>query len=154
MKLNAASVLLENGRAHDIALVCDGQTRSYEQLREAVARAAGAWRARGLLPGERVAVQLPHGFAWVEALLGCSWAGGVAVGVNPRLSETEWKAMLDAADFRFILADSRADTPAPYGERVVPLEEWQVEREAAEAIEPMPCEPTQPAVWVHSSGTS
>ncbi len=154
MKLNAASVLLENGRARDVALVCDGQTRSYEQLRESVARAAGAWRARGLLPGERVAVQLPDGFAWVEAFLGCIWAGGVAVGVNPRLSEPEWKAMLDAADFRFILADSNAETPAPYRERVIPLEQWLSEQEAASAVDPMPCDPTQPAIWVHSSGTS
>ncbi|HEY0879658.1 MAG TPA: AMP-binding protein [Zeimonas sp.] len=154
MRFNAASVLLENGRAQDVALVCDGQTRSYAQLRESVARAAGVWRARGLLPGERVAVQLPDGFAWVEAFLGCIWAGGVAVGVNPRLSETEWKAMLDAADFRFVLAESRSETPAPYRERVIPLEEWLVEHEAAHAIEPMPCEATQPAVWVHSSGTS
>ncbi len=154
MKRNAASVLLERGRADDPALVCDGHTRSYAQLRDSVARAAGAWVRRGLQPGERVAVQLPDGFAWVDAFLGCIWAGGVGVGVNPRLSEAEWKAMLEAADFRFILAQTRADTPPPWSERVVVLDEWLGEQEAASAIAPVPCEPTQPAVWVHSSGTS
>jgi len=154
MKCNAASVLLENGREHDIALVCDGQTRSYGQLRDSVARAAGAWLARGLQPGERVAVQLADGFAWVDAFLGCIWAGGVAVGVNPRLSEAEWTAMLDAAGFRFVLAESRMHTPEPWRACVVRLEEWLVEQEHSAAVAPLACEPTQPAVWVHSSGTS
>ncbi len=99
-------------------------------------------------------MQLPDGFAWVDAFLGCIWAGGVAVGVNPRLSEAEWTAMLDAAGFRFVLAESRAPTPERYRESVVTLDEWLLEHERSTPIQPMPCEPTQPAVWVHSSGTS
>ncbi|HLT27702.1 MAG TPA: AMP-binding protein [Zeimonas sp.] len=154
MTLNAASVLLANGNDDDVALVCGTQTRSYGELREAVARAAGAWHARGLRPGERVAVQIPDGFAWVESFLGCIAAGGVAVGVNPRLPSAEWQSMLETADFRFVLAESRAETPAPYRERVIALEEWLVEHADAEPRDAMPCEPTQPAVWVHSSGTS
>lgn len=154
MKLNAASVLLQNGQADDVALVCGTQTRNFGQLRDSVARAAGAWRARGLAPGDRIAIQLPDGFAWVDAFLGCIWAGGVAVGVNPRLSEPEWNAILDAADFRFILAESNRETPPPYRERVVPVEEWLAGHARSEAIEPLLCEPTHPAIWVHSSGTS
>lgn len=154
MKLNAAATLLENGHANDVALVCADRTLRYAQLRQSVARAAGAWRARGVRPGDRIAIRLPDGIAWVESFLGCIWAGGVAVGVNPRLSGAEWSAILEAADFRFILDESRGDTPAPWRERVVALEEWNVEHARAEAIEPVPMEPTQPAIWVHSSGTS
>lgn len=154
MTMNAAAILLGNGGADSVALVCGSRTRTYAQLRDSVARAAGAWRARGLRTGDRVAIQVLDGFPWVDAFLGVIWAGGVAVGVNPRLSSTEWQNILDAADFRFLLAESAEPTPEPYRERVVTLDEWLVDQQRAEPIAPEPMEPTQPAVWVHSSGTS
>lgn len=152
--MNAASVLLENGKPDDIALVCQDESRTYAQLRDSVARAAAVWRARGLQPGDRVAVQLLDGLPWVDAFLGCIWAGGVAVGVNPRLSGPEWLAILEAADFRFILAGTNAETPAPWHERVILLEPWLGEQAKAEPVEALPRQPDDPAVWVHSSGTS
>ncbi|MBI5720552.1 MAG: AMP-binding protein [Burkholderiales bacterium] len=79
---------------------------SYGELRERVARAGAAWRARGLAPGEPVAVKLPDGIEWVVAWLGVLWAGGVAVGVNPRVPAAEWQAMLDEARFAFVVVES------------------------------------------------
>src|SRR5690606_1145791 len=144
---------LANGNDDDVALVCGTQPRSYGELREAVARAAGAWHARGLRPGERVAVQIPDGFAWVESFLGCIAAGGVAVGVNPRLPSAEWQSMLETADFRFVLAESRAETPAPHRERVIALVERLVEHPDAEPPDAMAWAPTLPPVRAHSPRT-
>ena len=97
MAMNAAEVLLARGRAGAFAIVCGGGRVTYGELQDAVARAAADWRRRGLAPGDRVAVKLPDGIAWVTAFLGAIWAGGVAVGVNPRLAAIEWATILGEA---------------------------------------------------------
>ena len=65
--MNLAVSLLERGRDDAVALVADGVAATYADLREAVARAAGAWRALGVAPGERVAITLADDSAWVAA---------------------------------------------------------------------------------------
>ena len=152
--MNAAAVLLARGDATHTALACGAQVVTYADLRDRVARAAAAWRRRGLAPGERVAIKLPDGVPWVTAFLGAMWAGGVAVGVNPRVPDDEWRAILGAADFRFILAEARDDTPPPYRDRVVALDDWQADAAAAPPMPPEPMDREAPAMWAHSSGTS
>jgi 4-hydroxybenzoyl-CoA reductase subunit beta len=152
--LNAAAVLLVNGDAQRTALVCGTEQMTYGALRDATARAASAWRKLGLARGDRVAIKLSDSSAWVRAFLGTIWAGGVAVAVNPRVPGIEWHAILDNAGFRFILAESPLDTPPPFRERVIIVDDWL--RDAAEAM-PMPPEmmdENEPAFWSHSSGTS
>ncbi|HKU86643.1 MAG TPA: AMP-binding protein [Casimicrobiaceae bacterium] len=151
---NAAHVLLAGHADDRVALVCGKAQLTRGELRDQVARAAAAWRARGIGRGERVAVKLPDGIDWIVAYLGAIWAGGVAVGVNPRVPPVEWRAILDAAGFRFILAEPGDDTPAPWSAEVVTLDAWHSElvQAAPCGVEPMGSE--EPALWVHSSGTS
>ena len=87
---------------------------TYSELSGAVARAASAWRKRGLARGDRVAIKLSDGSAWVRAFLGTIWAGGVAVAINPRVPGVEWHAILDNAGFRFILAEYAPGHTAPF----------------------------------------
>ena len=117
--INAAAVLLGGDDPQRTAIVCDGGRLTYGELQDAVARAAADWQRRGLAPGDRVAVKLPDGIAWVTAFLGAIWAGGVAVGVNPRLAATEWATILGEGGFRWILAESRDGTLATYHDKVV-----------------------------------
>ena len=154
MTMNAAAVLLAGGDDAQQALVCGGQSLARGALRQAVARAAGAWRTRGLVRGDRVAVKLADGIDWVVAYLGVIWAGGVAVGVNPRVPAEEWRAILGAADFRYVLAEGAGDREVPLHSYQVTLEGWQRETARAEAIAPHPMDAEEPALWVHSSGTS
>lgn len=151
---NGAAWLLHGHPDDDIALACDGERMSYGQLRDRVARAATVWLARGLRPGERVAVKLPDGFDWVVTWLGAIWAGGVAVGVNPRIPAPEWRYILDEAGFDVIVAESNADTPPPWRDRVIDLAEGRRAVAAASPTAPLSVHPETPAFWVHSSGTS
>ena len=105
------------------ALVCGTERVTYGELRDRV-RAPLRCCAGAESAGERVAVKLPDGIAWVGAFLGTIWAGGIAVAVNPRIPADEWHAILGDAGFRCILAESRDDTPPQYRDRVVPLDEW------------------------------
>ena len=123
--MNAAAVLLADHDARRIALCCGAENMSYGALRDSVARAGSVWRSRGVGPGDRVAIKLPDGFDWVSAFLGTIWAGGVAVAVNPRIPEAEWQYILDEAGFSAILAESRDDTPSPWRERVMLLDDWR-----------------------------
>ncbi len=154
MAINAADVLLAQGEPDRIALACGDARATYAELRDAVARAAGDWRRRGLAPGDRVAVKLPDGIPWVTAFLGAIWAGGVAVGVNPRLAATEWETILQDARFRWILAESRDGTLATWHDRIVELDEWIRAQRAAVPVPPLGQDEAAPAFWGHSSGTS
>jgi acyl-coenzyme A synthetase/AMP-(fatty) acid ligase len=152
--MNAAAVVLAGLDDARIALECGTARMTRGELRDAVARAASAWRGKGLERGERVAVKLPDGVDWVVAYLGAIWAGGVAVGVNPRVPDTEWRAILDAAGFRFILADGDDAVPPPWSERVVALDEWRQALSVAGPCAAFPMRREDPMLWVHSSGTS
>ena len=154
MSMNAAQVLLADHDAGRLAFVCGSESLRRGELRDAVARAGAAWRARGLRRGERVAVKLPDGIDWIVAYLGVIWSGGVAVGVNPRVPANEWRAILEAAGFRFILAEAADDTPAPWSGARVFRDDWRSALAQATPCDAEPMTPEDPALWVHSSGTS
>src|SRR4051794_6746093 len=77
----------------------DGPEATYAELWERARRIAGGLRARGVQPGDRVAVRLPNGLAWVLAFWGSHLAGAVVVPLNTRLAK---------AEVEFVLADSGA----------------------------------------------
>jgi len=152
--MNAAAVLLAGKDPTHCALECGNQRISYGELTERVARAAGLWQAKGVRPGDRVAIKLPDGIDWVIAYLGTIWAGAVAVAVNPQVPAAEWQYILDEAGFNLILAESAAGTPAPWDARVVLLEEGRREITATAPIEPVALPEDAPVLWSHSSGTT
>jgi acyl-coenzyme A synthetase/AMP-(fatty) acid ligase len=154
MRMNAAEVLLAGGDDAAVAIVCAGASRRRGELRVEVARAAAVWRARGLARGERVAIKLADGIDWVVAYLSVIWAGGVAVGVNPRVPADEWRAILAAADFRFILGQEVEDTTTASASQRVDLVAWRDELAAATPELPSAMADDEPALWVHSAGTS
>lgn len=151
---NAAARLLAASEPDRVALVCGDQQLTYGELRTRVAQAAAVWQARGLRPRDRVAIKLPDGIDWVVAYLGTLWAGGVAVGVNPQIPAPEWHYILEEAGFNVILAESTQDTPAPWCDRVILVDEGRRAVAAAAPVPPHEGSGDEPAFWVHSSGTS
>ena len=154
MQLNAAQALIGGHDGQRLALVCGEQQVRYADLRDQVARAAALWRRRGLGAGDRVAILLPDGIDWVLAFLGTIWAGGVAVGVNPRIPADEWAFVLAESRFRFILAGSADAVPSAYRSRFVPLADWQAELVTARPIPALRLQQHSPAFWTSSSGTT
>lgn len=152
--MNAAAILLQSGESQHAALVTDAESVNYGTLRDATARAASAWRRRGLGRGERVAIKLPDGYPWVTVFLGTIWTGGVAVPVNARIADEEWRTILNQRPFRFIVAESRDDAPPEYRDLIVTLDEWLHDAGSAAPIAPEVVDPEAPAFWLHSSGTS
>jgi long-chain acyl-CoA synthetase len=71
------------------ALRVNGQGVTYAQLHAMAARLAGALRANGIQPGDRVAVILPNVPAFPVVYWGILLAGGIVVPMNPLLKAGE-----------------------------------------------------------------
>src|SRR5581483_1696533 len=85
----------------------DGEGTSYGALADRVARAAGALRALGVEPGDRVAVLETNTPAVLEALYAATSLGAVCVPLNYRAHPRELAAMLAVAAPRLLLAGDR-----------------------------------------------
>jgi long-chain acyl-CoA synthetase len=88
---NLANMLTETASRHGdrIALKLDGTELSYKKLEEASARAAGLLRAKGIEPGDRVAVMLPNVPYFAILYFGILRVGAVVVPLNPRYGHSE-----------------------------------------------------------------
>ncbi len=87
------------------ATVCGARRRSFRQVRERVARAAGALRALGVQPGDRVGVLATNSDRYLEAYMAIPWAGAAVNPVNIRWSAAEIAWSLDDCDTRVLLVD-------------------------------------------------
>jgi benzoate-CoA ligase len=107
--MNAADQLLGEGALarHGArnALVCAGRTLSYAGLAADTARAANALRALGVRPGERVLLLLRDTPEFVAAWLGAVHAGAVAVALNSKLGEADYRHMIADSQARMLIAD-------------------------------------------------
>ena len=81
------------------ALICADSQVTYRELAEAVRRASAALVAHGVKPGERVLILMRDTPEFAACWLGALRAGAVAVALNSKLTE---------AEYRHILTDSRA----------------------------------------------
>ena len=98
--------LLEE-RAHthegDAALTYGGDTRSYAELWDTVARFAVGLAELGVRRDDRVAVFLEKRLETVESICGVSAAGGVFVPINPLLKPQQVAYILDNCGVRVLV---------------------------------------------------
>jgi HIP---CoA ligase len=74
----------------DAEAIADGETHlSYSDLLDRVRTVARALIARGIEPGDRVALWAPNTYHWVIAALATHYAGAVLVPINTRYTGTE-----------------------------------------------------------------
>lgn len=86
------------------ALVGRGETLTFERLDHEADRAARAFLASGLEPGERVAVWAPNMWEWVAAAVGAQRVGGVLVPLNTRLRGGEVADIVRRARVRCLVS--------------------------------------------------
>ena len=79
------------------ALEVPGATVTYAELLARARTVAAALEAAGVERGDRVALALPAGVAFVETLHGCLLLGAAAMPVDLRLAEAERAALLERA---------------------------------------------------------
>ncbi|MFU8814708.1 MAG: acyl-CoA synthetase [Pseudomonadales bacterium] len=94
------------------ALLGDGCALTWRAFAERVARLAGVLRARGLEPGDRVAMLAGNSPRYVEFYFASLWAGAVMVPVNVRWALPEKAHCLNDCGARLLLAEGAAHADA------------------------------------------
>jgi long-chain acyl-CoA synthetase len=163
---NLASLLVRTARCWPrlpAVAVGDRMLADYETLAANVARRAGAMRAAGLVPGDRVALVSRNVPAYVETLFTCWWAGLVAVPVNAKLHPAELAYILEHSGARWAFVDAawetaldaQATAPPSLG-RVIPFAGKSFDALCQTAAVPAPaaCLPDDPAWLFYTSGTT
>src|SRR5437764_1637225 len=109
---NALDRHVEGGRADQPALVYDSpvtgakKTRTYRELRDEVARFAGALTARGVGPGDRVIVYMPMVPEAVIAMLACARIGAVHSVVFGGFAANELASRIEDAKPKVVVSAS------------------------------------------------
>ncbi len=119
---NALDRHVDGGRAEQVALIYDSpltdtvQKYSYRELRDRVARFAGALVARGVEKGDRVVVYMPMVPEAIIAMLACARIGAVHSVVFGGFAAAELAKRIDDAQPRLVISASCGIEPT----RVIP----------------------------------
>ncbi|KAA9153483.1 acyl--CoA ligase [Amycolatopsis acidicola] len=133
------------------ALVAPDRTLTYAELDAEIDRAVGALRELGLAAGDRIAVSLPNDSRIVVLFHAVLRLGGIWVGINRALTESERRAIVDDAGARLCLGCGDLGDD----KILVSEEEW---RTLAAAAGPYrirdAADPFAPAAIAYTSGTT
>ena len=116
-------VLRRSARRTPARVAVDYHDRSwtYEELDEAVSRAASVLLAEGLTPGDRVGAYGHNSDAYLIAFLACARAGLVHVPVNQNLTGDDLAYIVGQSGSSLVLTDPDLADRLPDGVRTVPL---------------------------------
>ena len=123
---------------------------SYAEVRERVLRIARGLLARGLEPGDRVLVRLPHSPAYALAFFGANAAGLVPIPASPQLTDGEAAFLADDAGPRAAFLAGGAAAPPGFGGLAL----HEADLGALDGGGPLPeTEAEDPAFLIYTSGT-
>jgi acyl-CoA synthetase (AMP-forming)/AMP-acid ligase II len=110
---------------------------------------------RGLEPREPVGLRAGNadGCAWVIALVGIQWAGGIAVPISERAPIDIARSSVDRLGGRFLLTTESADV-ASFDVECVDLVAMTAASPDERQFPSVRCRPDDPAAFLHTSGTS
>lgn len=152
-----------------VALLCGEESVSYRDLADRVARAAGALRALGIGPGDRVLLLMRDTPEFAAAWLGVVRAGAAAIALNTKLTEDDFRHIRADSGARLALvedvfASARPDLSAEQAKQgslavagaTVPAgaRDWRAELARAAPTAACDAGPATPAFWLYSSGTT
>ncbi|WP_327312395.1 acyl-CoA synthetase [Streptomyces sp. NBC_01235] len=104
-----------------VAVEYRDRTWTYEELDEAVSRAASVLLGEGLAPGDRVGAYGHNSDAYLIAFLACARAGLVHVPVNQNLTGDDLAYIVDQSGSATVLADPDLAGQLPAGVRTLAL---------------------------------
>ena len=97
--------------ANKVAVVCDGQEWTYQELDERVRHIAARLRDLGVGRNDLVGVYAPRGLPLIESILGVIVAGGAYIGMDPAWPPARLEHILGDAKPQVLLVDDTAIDP-------------------------------------------
>jgi benzoate-CoA ligase len=171
--LNGAELLLGEralaAHGRRTALLCGEAAVSYAELAARVRAASAAVRSLGVAPGERVLLLMRDTPQFAAAWLGAVRAGAVAIALNNRLPEVDYRHILQDSGARLVVVEDVFATARPdltdelARERRISVagqcppgrSSWDAQCAAARGDEPpYPAGDDSPAFALYSSGTT
>jgi len=86
----------ESGEGYAFAGRAGEVRRSYAEMHAASRHAASGFQARGLRPGDLVALTVDDSEHFLTALFGASWAGVIPASLHPPSTSSDRRRYLDA----------------------------------------------------------
>ena len=164
--MNIAALLAKTARSlpeRPAVSLGDAVTANYGTLHERAGAIAGALKAaRGLEPGDRVAIVMTNRPDYLEALFGIWYAGLVAVPVNAKLHPREVAYILGNSGTRLCITDEghaegiesvRGEVPGLAAPLVAGSDDWRAML-GHDAEGPAAARPDDPAWLFYTSGTT
>src|SRR5258708_33592913 len=96
------------------AIITSGEVCTYATFDRRADRLADLMAARGVGPGDRVAVMVPNGASWFEANVATARLGAQLVPLHWHLLAEEISWILADSEARLLLADRRLQAPAAH----------------------------------------
>ena len=160
---NLANILTESARRHPDrpAIRLDDILITYAELDELTARAAGWLRARGIEPGDRVAIALPNVVAFPVFYYGVLRAGATVVPMNPLLKSREIEHHLSDSGAKLALVWSTVAAEAKSAAKATGTDVVVIDDDTLAAAADWPSSPAvaarddaDTAVILYTSGTT
>jgi fatty-acyl-CoA synthase len=136
---------------HRTAVRNGSDARTYAELFDDAARFAGLLAARGLRPGDRVALRFDNRIDALACYLGCLLGGFTAVHVNDRLTASEVGGILDDARVSLFVASAAR---AVDGTDLVVDDDFSGLLAGASALPAVDVDGGTPAIIGYTSGTT
>ncbi len=128
------------------------QTWSYAETWERVQRIGRGLLARGLKPGDRVLVRLPHSPDYAFAFFGATVAGLVPIPASPQLTTEEAAFLVDDSEAHAIVATPEMRLPGFEGLELFASELETLDGPSSEGLPETDAE--DPAFLIYTSGTA
>ena len=158
MNANAAQLLWDSAVRHSArpALRAEGVEVDHPGLQRRAGEVAGALRAAGIRPGDRVGIFLERGAEAAAAFFGTLAAGAVAVMVNEALRPRQVEHLLAHAGAKVLLTDAAllARQPRPVAGGFMVLTPETLPMADPDAALPTPRLGSDPAQIVYTSGST
>lgn len=168
MNLNLGTVLQASSaeNPNDIAIILDDRKITYGELDRAARGVATSLRARGIEPGDKVALLVPNVPEFSIAYYGILYAGAIVVPVNVLAAAPEVAYFLEDSSAKLLIVHPLFAEPGKAGaaEQGVPvviagsLDGSESELDVLAAAEPQsivhPTAPDDTAVILYTSGTT
>lgn len=146
-----------NERPEAVAFADRTRAVSYGALAERTARLAGFLQANGVLPGQSVALFLPHGVNWVEACFAILRAGAVVVPISTDSTDSEVAYRLEDASCVAAFANADQAVRLVGVATMILCGSGDFESIAGGPLVQVPVDPSdidQPSFIVYTSGTT
>ena len=146
--MNLAEHVLRDRYPGRVALICGEEQVGWDELADRVARCAGALRALGVQPGAKVLFVMRDTPDFAAAWLGAVHAGAIAVALNSKLTEADYRHILEESGAKLAIVDEPFTTARDVFGTIC------IELKPGKPVPPFDAEPDAPALCLYSSGTT